>query len=112
MHDSYRPVLGKFTKHGGMHSNATAVEDVEQYTLERLGKSNDNSHQQQQEDETTSMTEEESFDFIWFGITERMSESMCLFYYTFRLQPSPSIPNARVMDCKPSSWWTDEDRAE
>ncbi len=41
-------------------------------------------------------------DFIWFGITERMKESVVLFYYTFRLRPAKKVPDARVQDCWPT----------
>ncbi|KAL7490258.1 hypothetical protein ACHAW6_016003 [Cyclotella cf. meneghiniana] len=50
-------------------------------------------------------------DFIWFGITERMKESVVLFYYTSRLRPAKKVLDARVQDCRPTSWWTEEDKA-
>jgi len=43
-------------------------------------------------------------DFIWFGITERMQESMCLFYYTLKLDPLP-IPHTRFKECRPTNFW-------
>ena len=43
-------------------------------------------------------------DFIWFGITERMQESMCLFYYTLKLDPLP-IPHTRFKECRPTDFW-------
>lgn len=55
-------------------------------------------------------------DYIFFGITERMHDSMCLFYYTFRKEPPKKLKGElaftnRVMSCKTNSWWTDEDKA-
>ncbi|KAL7512048.1 hypothetical protein ACHAXN_009496 [Cyclotella atomus] len=50
-------------------------------------------------------------DFLWFGITERMVESVVLFYYTFRVRPVKKVPKARVQDCRPTSWWTEQDKA-
>ena len=33
-----------------------------------------------------------------------------LFYYQFRLKPLPRTPIHRVQECRPNSWWTDENR--
>jgi len=30
-------------------------------------------------------------DFIWFAVTERMKESMCLFYYRMKIDPVPAL---------------------
>jgi hypothetical protein len=50
-------------------------------------------------------------DVMWFGITERMDESMCLLSYMLR-KPFATIPRERVIEeCKPSSYWSSEDRA-
>lgn len=52
-------------------------------------------------------------DYIWFGITERMHESMCLFYYTFQnstsIQPhhAPDMTNERFKPCRPKALWQD-----
>ena len=51
-------------------------------------------------------------DFLWFGITERMQESICLYYYALGVMPLKRAPRARIMDCPPTSWWTEEDREE
>lgn len=51
-------------------------------------------------------------DFLWFGITERMKESTCLFFHTFNVKPLNETPRARVMNCSPTSWWTEEHREE
>lgn len=51
-------------------------------------------------------------DFVWFGVTERMKESTCLFYYTLNVKPLAEIPALRVMNCPPTSWWTEEHRDE
>lgn len=50
-------------------------------------------------------------DFLWFGITERMEESTCLLYYTLRVvKPLAKTPQARVMKCPTTSFWTNEHR--
>lgn len=49
-------------------------------------------------------------DFVWYGITERMDESMCLLYYTLNAKPLAQPPKERVMKCSPTSWWTAADR--
>jgi anti-sigma-K factor RskA len=51
-------------------------------------------------------------DFLWFGITERMEESTCLFYHTLNVRPLVRTPRARVMDCPTTSWWTEKHREE
>jgi hypothetical protein len=77
-------------------SEGYSVEAVEEYTLEDLGGL----------DLTISGAGdgkgEPEPDFLWFGITERMKESVILFYYTFRLKPVKRVPNARVQDCRPT----------
>lgn len=50
-------------------------------------------------------------DMIWFGITERMPESMCLFHYQFQI-PWITTPTKRFQDCRPTRFWTDEHRAQ
>lgn len=49
-------------------------------------------------------------DFVWFGITERMKESTCLFAYTLGVMPVEEPPRERVMKCPPTSWWTEAHR--
>jgi len=51
-------------------------------------------------------------DFLWFGITERMEESTCLFYHALNVRPLVRTPRARVMDCPTTSWWTEKHREE
>jgi hypothetical protein len=33
-----------------------------------------------------------------------------LFYYQFRVKPLPRTPDNRVQECRPNSWWTNENR--
>lgn len=52
-------------------------------------------------------------DFLWFGITERMHESVCLFAYTLGVSmPKQGAPRARIMACPTTSWWTESHRDE
>lgn len=52
-------------------------------------------------------------DFLWFGITERMHESVCLFAYTLSVpMPKQGAPRARIMACPTTSWWTESHRDE
>ncbi|KAL7543845.1 hypothetical protein ACHAWF_007460 [Thalassiosira exigua] len=82
-----------------------SIEAVEEYTLEDLGGL----------DLTISGAGDgvgpPEPDFIWFGITERMAESTILLYYTLRAKPLERTPKSRVQYCRPTSWWTEEDRA-
>jgi hypothetical protein len=86
-------------------SKGYSVQAVEKYTLEDLGGL----------DLTISGagdgTGEPEPDFVWFGITERMKESVVLFYYTFKLRPIKKTPEARIQSCRPTSWWTEDDKA-
>lgn len=50
-------------------------------------------------------------DFLWFGVTERMAESTCLLFHTLNIKPI-IVPRARVVNCRPTSWWTARDREE
>ena len=117
----FKGVMGRF--HRGQHFGGTAygrmgygyeraelsdgysVEAVEEYTLQDLGGL----------DLTISGAGDgvgtPEPDFLWFGITERMKESVVLYYYTFRLKPFPRVPKARIQDCRPTSWWTEQDKA-
>jgi len=116
----FQGLMGRF--HRGQHFGGTAygrmnygyspaeesegysVQAVEEYTLEDLGGL----------DVTISGAGDgvgpPEPDFIWFGITERMQESMCLFYFQFKAKPLKKTPDARVQDCRPNSWWNEEDR--
>ena len=69
-----------------------SVEAVEKYTLEDLGGLID----------VESRKRKKEPDFVWFGITERMKESVILFYYTFRVRPVKKVPKARVQECRPT----------
>ncbi len=86
-------------------SKGYSVEAVEEYTLQDLGGL----------DITISGAGDggpPEPDFIWFGITERMKESTILFYYTFKSAPLPKTPIHRIQDCRPTSWWSSENREE
>ena len=84
------------------NSHGYSVEAVEEYTLEDLGGL----------DLSISGAGKggpPEPDFIWFGITERMKESTALFHYYFKAAPAKT-PIHRIQDCRPTSWWTEEDR--
>ncbi len=38
-------------------------------------------------------------NFLWFGITKRMEESICLYYYLLGVMSLKCAPRARIMDC-------------
>ena len=72
------------------NSRTPTYDDVALYTLRDLGgliQYNENN-----DDE----------DFIWFAITERMKESLCLFYYTLEFDPIPEKSSRYVVNvlCK------------
>ena len=73
------------------NSLTPTYEDVELYTLRDLGGLLDF-------DDTYRE------DFIWFGITERMQESMCLFYYTLKLNSLP-MPHQNFKEYRPTDFW-------
>lgn len=81
-----------------------SIEKVEEYTLQDLGGL----------DLTISGAGDgvgpPEPDFIWFGITERMTESTVLFYFQFKSTPLPRTPIHRVQECRPNSWWTNENK--
>ena len=85
-------------------SRGYSVENVEEYTLQDLGGL----------DLTISGDGDgvgpPEPDFLWFGITERMKESTLLFYFQFKLAPLPKTPVHRIQECRPNSWWTDENK--
>lgn len=75
------------------NSTTPTYEDVELYTLKDLGG-------------LVDFDETYREDYIWFGITERMQESMCLFYYTLKLDPAPTgMPHERYKKCRPTAYW-------
>jgi hypothetical protein len=93
--------------------------EVERYTLIDLGGLNPNNityesdtiRQEVNDDNNNNDTSEP--DFLWFGITERMHESVCLFAYTLRVSmPKQGAPRARIMACPTTSWWTEAHRNE
>jgi len=88
--------------------------EVEEYTLIDLGGLDPNltnaARDTGRSDSTDAIPVEP--DFLWFGITERMAESTCLFFHAVSARPLAKIPRARVVDCKPTSWWTEAHRDE
>ena len=51
-------------------------------------------------------------DIICFSTTKRLTESLCLFYYTFQITHFPSKqPTAKSHSCLPILWWNGEERA-
>jgi hypothetical protein len=48
-------------------------------------------------------------DMLWMGVTERMKESMCVFHYIFEL-PYVETPKHRVRPCRPTNYWTEEEK--
>lgn len=85
-------------------SRGYSVETVEEYTLQDLGGL----------DLTISGDGDgvgpSEPDFLWFGITERMKESTVLFYFQFKLAPLTRTPIHRIQECRPTSWWTEENK--
>lgn len=94
-------------------------EEVERYTLIDLGgldpgnitHASVNQHADATHNHDDDDDEPEP-DFLWFGITERMHESVCLFSYTLGVHMPKHTPHARVMNCPPTSWWTKDHRDE
>ena len=93
MHNQYESkFMGRLPQPPGKNDSLTPTyEQVEHYTLRDLGGLED-FHETYRE------------DFVWFGITERMQESMCLFYYTLKLEPQP-MPHERFKTCRPAALW-------
>jgi hypothetical protein len=50
------------------------LKDISLYTLRALGRLIDFNRIQKE-------------DFVWFSVTERFKESMCIFYYHFEVEP-------------------------
>jgi hypothetical protein len=97
--------------------------EVERYTLIDLGGLNPNNityesdtiRQVVNDDNNNNNNNNDTSepDFLWFGITERMHESVCLFAYTLSVSmPKQGAPRARIMACPTTSWWTEAHRNE
>jgi hypothetical protein len=48
-------------------------------------------------------------DMLWFGITERLPESLCLLHYRLQI-PWHEMPKERVQECRPTTFWTEESK--
>jgi hypothetical protein len=83
-------------------SKGYSVQAVEEYTLQDLGGLDLSISGAAPAGGGASTVGREEPDFVWFGITERMKESVVLFYYTFRVRPVQRVPKARVQDCRPT----------
>ena len=77
----YKVLMGDFPRPPELEDNTTigvnltpTLEDVSLYTLRDLGGLIDYDPVHKE-------------DFVWFAITERFSDSMCLFYYHFKIEP-------------------------
>jgi hypothetical protein len=104
-HNMHQKVMGRFRRNQTRieEANHISPQEVEEYTLEDLGGLNPNL------DANHDMNGE--YDFLWFGITERVSESLCLLFYT--LQLNAAAPHReRVMNCRPTMFWSDQERLE
>ena len=59
------------------------------------------------QDRTDSDYEASALEYLgklfWFGVTERMAESMCLLNYDLRVPYRKEIPETRKNECSPSS---------
>lgn len=90
MHNLYQHLL--------LNAPATSTaSDYEDYALRHLGG-------------VTTPTRLQEFDMWWFGVTERMHESMCLLHYQLQI-PFVETPMERVMPCRPLSAWSEADKA-
>jgi hypothetical protein len=105
--------------HGTQSDSGYLLEEVERYTLIDLGGLDHDSITHASDAsrfdgllKTSSNNNEAEPYFLWFGITERMHESVCLFSYTLGVMMPKQIPRERVFTCRPTSWWTEEHRAE
>jgi len=104
VHDMhYKNLMGVFPRPPALVKNRTmginltpTLEDVSLYTLRDLGGLIDY-HPVHKE------------DFVWFAITERFSESMCLFYYYFEIEPVKE-KSSLMKPCRPLSFWTEEQK--
>ena len=80
------PEFGDDEEEIGINLTPT-LKDVSLYTLRDLGGLIDYS------------TDVKS-DFVWFAVTERFEESMCLFYYRFDVEPV-NEKHSRQIKCRP-----------
>ncbi len=77
----FKNLMGRFPRPLDVQQNRTGInltptlDDVSLYTLRDLGGLIDYNPVHKE-------------DFVWFAITERFSESMCLFYYHFKITPT------------------------
>jgi len=92
-HNMSLEIMGQYA-HSHVNTKEVTATHVEEYTLEDLGGLGPRFG---------------AAPFAWFGITERMAESTCLFFYTFNVTAT-TIPKARVMPCRPTNWWSQHDR--
>jgi len=90
------PELGDDVSRIGENLTPT-LQDVSTYTLRDLGGLID-FHPKHKE------------DFVWFAITERFKESMCLFYYRFQVEPVEE-KKSLYKTCRPINVWTEEQKA-
>jgi hypothetical protein len=54
-------------------------------------------------------SEDRGAHMLWFGITERMKESICLLHYTLRLPYVEITPRDRYVSCRPTHWFAKDD---
>jgi len=87
------PELGNDVDKIGINLTPT-LEDVSLYTLRDLGGLVDYNPVHKE-------------DFVWFAITERFTESMCLFYYRFEVEPVLE-KKALYKKCRPLAFWEDK----
>jgi len=96
----FRQIMGAFPRPLDFDSNeinlTPTLDDVSLYTLRDLGGLIDYNPVHKE-------------DFIWFAVTERFSESMCLFYYHFRIEPTEE-KKSLVKQCRPLELWTEEQK--
>jgi len=95
MGDFPRPPDEKWDQSNGINLTPT-LEDVSLYTLRDLGGLIDY-HEKHKE------------DFVWFAITERFKESMCLFYYYFEVEPVEERKSL-VKPCRPLTFWEERQK--
>eukprot|EP00547_Thalassionema_nitzschioides_P008577 CAMPEP_0194225690 /NCGR_PEP_ID=MMETSP0156-20130528/40128_1 /TAXON_ID=33649 /ORGANISM="Thalassionema nitzschioides, Strain L26-B" /LENGTH=423 /DNA_ID=CAMNT_0038957737 /DNA_START=278 /DNA_END=1549 /DNA_ORIENTATION=+ len=112
-HNMLKPVMGRYISGTGVNQDRTIMtpKDVEEYTLQDLG-AIIHSHT------FASDSGDQEPDILWFGITERMEESLCLLFHTLRI-PTPDLSsgknksiNHRVVPCRPTNWWTTDEKEE
>jgi len=87
------PELGDDPDEIGINLTPT-MDDVALYTMRDLGGLID-----------YNKTHKE--DFVWFAITERMTESLCLFNYRFQIEPVEQ-KRALYKKCRPLNFWEDK----